>query len=349
MLIAQIAINSIVYIIIIWVVALLVKKPVLSGLIFGISYGGSYELGHADFISYRHLYSILAAPPAPTLEQLLLGHYEPIYATLMHYASEVGLPFYASRVALYCVAGWILFASLNASKVREKSLFVALFLSLTSFTHLYSLDRQSVAVLVGLAALIRGNLWMVLIATGFHYTSLIFITSFAWKYFIPATMLTIFAALMAFTIDLELFNIILSKYSYFDFGYFDLRISSLIMASAFVGLYVSRVNYLSDRRLVWFCTLSLVICLLTFGVEAIFYRLKIYFICAALILWFSTERPAAVSPKLERAGGAILTVVLVIFYVTADQFAFLPYQNVLLSWVFDYVSKEQAWTTLFNG
>jgi hypothetical protein len=340
-------ISALTYTVIFLSVALSHRYKLISSLIFSTTFGLAYQIGHADYISYVTLYESLMEEERSTglTMAALTGHYEPIYIILAMLSASSGIEFYFFRFLLYTFSYYAFLTALRNTLIIDKKTFIIIFLALTSFTHIFSVDRQAISLLLILPALYSASLILKYLPIGFHFSSLSIIVPLLLTNLKKTTIFIVVAiggGLYAYS----------DKYLYLidDIKISSLSITNLTILFSLFVVYLSsiRTKKVKDKRISTLLLFCIAIGCATVVWPAIFYRLKAIFLMIILIFFFSRSRKSRIGSNVRFFIATLLTYAISIFYVLGDPLAFDPYQNLLLKNYLNYQDKTNLWWEIFR-
>lgn len=339
-------ISALVYTVIFIAIALSHRYKLISSIIFGVTVGLAYQIGHADYISYVTLYESLMGERNTGLTMAALtGHYEPIYISLAMLSASSGVGFYFFRFLLYAFSFYAFLTALKYTLINDKRTFILLFLALTSFTHIFSVDRQAISLLLILPALYSASLIFKYLPIGFHFSSLALIVPLAISN-LKRTTIVIFIVMGG---GLYAYS---DKYLYLieDINIGSMSVTNIIILVALFFEYLSviRTKFANDKRISTLLLFCIALGCATVAWTAIFYRLKAIFLLIILISFFSRSRKSRIDSNLRFFIATLLTCAISIFYVLGDPLAFDPYQNFLLNPYLNYQDKTDLWWEIFR-
>jgi len=338
--------SALAYTIIFLSIALSNRYKLISSLIFGVTFGLAYQIGHADYISYVALYESLMEEKTTGLTvAALTGHYEPIYISLAMLSASSGMEFYYFRFLLYTLSFYAFLTALRYTSICDKKTFILLFLAFTGFTHIFSVDRQAISLLLILPALYSGSLILKYLPIGFHFSSLALIVPLVISKLKRSTIFIVIAiggGLYAYS----------DKYRYLieDINISSISITNIIILVALFVEYLLaiRAKSVRDKQISTLLLFCIAIGCATVAWTAIFYRLKAFFLMIILISFFSRSRKSRMDSNLRFFIALLLTLAISVFYVLGDSLAFDPYQNVLLNPYLNYQDKTNLWWEIFR-
>lgn len=339
-------ISAAIYVAIFLAIASSYRNRLVSSILFGMAYGLSYQLGHADFISYTTLYEGLKTEDQAGLKiAFITGHYEPIYIITALLSASSGINYYVYRFFLYAVSFYVFLRYLDKTQIQDKAIFLLLFFSLTSFTHLFSVDRQAISLILSFAAILTTSTLLRFIPLGFHLSSAVLVAPVLLR---KSRRITILSSLFLIAMAFFYFD----KYYYLISGdekqTFSITNSIICIALAVELFMTSRSAYQRDSTVKILLAVCLTLGLITLPFPAIFYRLKAIFILLILLSYFSRPHRHIFDQSSRLTFAVLIAYLISIFYVISDPLAFDGYQNVLLDPLMNYKDKTESWWEIFQ-
>jgi len=338
--------STFVYVAIFLIISVCYKNKLTASILFGLFFGLAYQIGHADYISYTNLYDGFADSNGLGLTAAVLtGHYEPLYILALIISTFFDLNYYIFRFFMYTFAYYFFMLAVDRSGIKDKASFILLFLSLTGFSHLFSIDRQTISILLTVAAIYSAKGLIKVFPIGFHLSSGLIVAPLLLSKNRKALIFSaiLFALILAFYFD---------KYLYLLSDVIDgsTSITNIIICVALAVeliLFRNTINNESSniRLLLAVC---LVVGLVTLSTGAIFYRLKALFILIILISYFSRPRKVIFSRNVRFGFVLVLSYLISLFYVLSDPLAFDGYQNVMTLPLLEYKDKTELWWEIFR-